>query len=224
MPTRVVVVDDHPMIRDIVRLACEHDSRIDVVGEADTGEAAIELCRELRPDLLVLDLVLPGIDGFELASRLLEEAPGLKVLVMSGRTDREAVFMARRLGLAGYLPKNVFIERIADSIVAVANGETVYSEDQDRAALEHLADVVSKVRETARVSAALTARELDVLRLLGESLSNKQIARRLDMSTKTAESHISNIYAKLGAKTRVAAVARAIGLGLLESPSAVQRD
>jgi len=219
MPSRVVVVDDHPMIRDLVRLACEHDPEIEVVGEAGTGEEAIAACRELRPDVLVLDVVLPGIDGFEVARRLSEGGGGPRIIVVSGRTDSEAVFTARRLGIAGYLAKTEFVEHVTDAIRTVARGDTVYTEEQDRAAIEELGQMVRRARERARVAAALSDRELDVLRLMAESLPNKQIARRLGISAKTVESHISGIYRKLGAQTRVAAVARAIQLGILSDTS-----
>src|SRR6266702_3720921 len=97
---RVVVVDDHPVIRDIVRMACDTVPGIELVGEAGDGESALQACRDLRPDVLVLDLVLPGIDGFEVARRLDSEGTHPQVLVISGRTDEEAIFEARRLGLA----------------------------------------------------------------------------------------------------------------------------
>jgi DNA-binding NarL/FixJ family response regulator len=216
MAIRVVVVDDHPVIRDIVRIACNGVPGIEVVGEAEDGESGLELCRALRPDVLVLDLVLPGIDGFEVARALAMEGDGPKVLVISGRTDDEAVFQARRLGLAGFVPKTLFVQNVAEAIEAVARGETVYTDEQERVAIEGLGRMVRRLRETSRLTASLTDRELEVLRLLAQSFSNRQVARRLGISPKTVESHISSLYRKLGAKTRVEAVARALAHGLVE--------
>jgi DNA-binding NarL/FixJ family response regulator len=208
----------------MVRLACEADPELEVVGEVGTGEEALAMCADLRPDVLVLDLVLPGIDGFEVARRVTDGGGGPRILVISGRTDTEAVFTARRLGLAGYLPKTLFVEHITDAIRAVARGETVYTPEQERAAVEGLGDMLRRARERSRVSAALTERELDVLRLMAQSLSNKQVARRLNISTKTVETHISAIYRKLDATNRVAAVARAIALGIVDdSPAPIGR-
>ena len=219
MAVRVVVVDDHPVVRDIVKMACDAALGIEVVGEAQDGESALDLCRELRPDVLVLDIVLPGIDGFEVARRLSADGqgPAPKVLVISGRTDGEALFTARRLGLAGYLPKTVFVQHVAEAIEMIADGGTVYTDEQERLAVQSLGMMVARLREASRVTAAVSERELEVLRLVAQSLSNRQIARRLGVSRKTVESHISNLYRKVGAKTRVEAVARALALGLVEA-------
>ncbi len=197
-------------------MACDTVPGIELVGEAGDGESALQACRDLRPDVLVLDLVLPGIDGFEVARRLDSEGTHPQVLVISGRTDEEAIFEARRLGLAGYLPKTVFIQHISEAIQAVARGETVYTDEQERTAVAGLGKMVNRLREASRVMAALTERERDVLRLLAESLTNRQIARRLGLSPRTVESHISSLYRKLGTRTRVETVARALALGLVE--------
>ena len=217
MVIRVLVVDDHPVVRDILKMACNAAPGIEVVGEAEDGESALEMCSDLRPDVLVLDLILPGIDGFEVARRLTAAGDPPKVLVMSGRTDGDAVFLARRLGLAGFVPKTVFVQNVAEAIEAVAAGKTVYTDEQERVAVEGLGRMARELRETSRVAASLTEREVDVLRLLAKGLSNRQAARALGVSPKTIESHISNLHRKLGTKTRVETVGRALALGLVES-------
>src|SRR5439155_2830975 len=144
MALGIVCVDDHPVVRDIVKMACEATPGLEVVGEAQDGETALDLCRELRPDVVVLDLILPGIDGFEVARHLFAQAPAPKVLVISGRTDPEAIFQARRLGVGGYLPKTVFVDHVAEAILAVATGETVYTDEQERDAVEGLGKMVRR--------------------------------------------------------------------------------
>jgi DNA-binding NarL/FixJ family response regulator len=212
---RIVVVDDHPVIRDIIRLACERESGLTIVGEAHDGESALEACRTHRPDVLVLDLVLPGIDGFEVIRRISEDETAPRVLVVSGKNDEETVFRAARAGARGFLPKTVIAQRVVDAIRDVAAGETVYSDEQERLAIGGFANAVRRARESSRVAARLTERDFAVLGLLAEGLTNGQIARRLGVSVKTVESRVSRIYRGLGARTRVEAVNRAVDLQLV---------
>src|SRR5881296_2876935 len=104
-PVRVVVVDDHPLLRDAVRMACEEDSRIQVVGEAGNGNAALDACARLQPDVLVLDVGLPGIDGFEVARRLKEQGSAVRILILTGMEDPSAVFESRRIGVDAFVEK-----------------------------------------------------------------------------------------------------------------------
>jgi DNA-binding NarL/FixJ family response regulator len=216
---RVVTVDDHPVIRDVVRLACSGHPRLEVVGEAASGREALEVCLRERPDVLVLDLILPDFDGFEVVRRLRMQGVDPKVLVVSARTDEGALFEARRLDIAGYLEKTAFAQRVAEAIEAVADGQRVFGAEQDRAAVERLGAMVREARERSRVVGALTRRELEVLHLAALGLTNGQMATRLGISARTVESHLAGLFRKLGARTRAEAVARALALGLLEMAS-----
>jgi DNA-binding NarL/FixJ family response regulator len=213
---KVLIVDDHSMIRHVVRLACEARPRIEVVGEAGTGQEALDLARSLAPDVIVLDLSLPGISGLDVVRRLRAELSRAKILVLTASDDKSDAFQALRLGVQGYVDKSAPIEDVAAGIEAIDSGMTVYSAQTERLAHERLGEFVRNARESARAIATLTPREREVLSLIAEGYSTRQIATRLKLSERTAETHIGNIYSKLGVRTRVQALYRAAGMGLVE--------
>lgn len=212
---RVLVVDDHPIVRTMVRMACDERDGLTVVGEAGDGNEAIELAASLRPDVIVLDLILPGMSGLEVAGRLAVDDSFARILIVTASDDKSAVFEALRLGVSGYVEKTASVDEIADAIQSVARGELVFSKELERRAQVQLGEFARKARETARALARLTPREREVLALLAEGLSTRQIANRLGLSARTVESHIGNIYQKLDVRTRVQALYRAAGLGLV---------
>jgi RNA polymerase sigma factor (sigma-70 family) len=213
---RVLVVDDHPMVRTMVRLACDERNGLAVVGEAGNGNEALELAASLRPDVIVLDLILPGMSGLEVVGRLALEDSTARILVLTATDEKTAVFEALRLGVSGYVEKTASVDEIADAIEAVARGELVFSKELERQAQVQLGEFAKRARETARALARLTPRERQVLAVLAEGLSTRQIAKRLGLSARTVESHIGNIYEKLDVRTRVQALYRAAGLGLVD--------
>lgn len=213
---RIVVVDDHPVMRDIVRLALEGHPHLEVVGEAGNGLDALALCAEVVPDVVVLDLVMPGLDGFEVARRLRSEGAATKVLVLSARDDPAALLDAVRAGVDGYLDKNTAREHLAGAIEAVSSGLRVFTPEQQKASFDQLGRIVQRARDASRIAEALSEREADVLVLLGDGLTTRQIATRLGLSPRTVDSHLTKLYRKLGVGTRMQAVSRAARLGLLE--------
>jgi len=186
------------------------------VGEAGNGNAALDACARLQPDVLVLDVGLPGIDGFEVARRLKEQGSAVRILILTGMEDPSAVFESRRIGVDAFVEKQGTISDLPGAIRAVADGEWGFSPDQERRANQHLAALIKWARETSRAISSLTPRELDVLRLISEGVTTRQTAARLKLSQRTVESHISKLYSKLGVRTRVQAVVQASRLGLLE--------
>jgi DNA-binding NarL/FixJ family response regulator len=213
---RILIVDDHPMVRQVISLACAGRPRLEIVGEASTGEEALQKCQELSPDVLILDLGLPDMDGIEVVRRLRSMGSLIRVLVVTGRDDRASVLSALREGVDGYLEKTGSIEVIASAIEAVGSGTQVFGMEHRRGLQQEIGDLARRARESARAVAALTVRERQVLAFIGEGLTTRQMARKLGLSERTVESHISSLYGKLGVSTRVQAFHRAAGLGLVD--------
>ncbi len=217
MPSnRVLIVDDHPMVRDTIRAGCEDRPGLEIVGEAGTGGEALEALERLRPDLVVLDLILPGTDGFEVLRELRSRDTGVRVLVLSNRDDGEAVFESMRLGANGYLEKTTSLDALLDAMEAIGRGEEVFAANHEQLAHSHLSDLAGRARAAAAGASMLTRREVDVVQLIAEGLTARQIASRLNVSPRTVETHIAKLYDKLGVRTRIQAVQRAAALGLID--------
>ena len=214
---RVLVVEDHPVLRGVVRLACEHTLGLALAGEVATGEEAVELCRSLLPDVIVLDLALPGrVQGLDVARTVRAEGLGARILVLTGRTDEQALFDAIRAGVDGYLEKTAGVRFIADALLRIGAGERVFTPEQERVAVSELGRLARQARESSGVRSSLTERELEILELVSHGLTVKQVASRIGLSPRTVETHISKLYGKLGVRNRVQAVSRAAALGIVE--------
>jgi DNA-binding NarL/FixJ family response regulator len=212
---RVLIVDDHPMIREVIALACGGRAALQVVGYAANGFEALERCAEAVPDVVVLDLGLPGMSGFEVLVHLREQFPSTRVLVVSGRDDQAAVFKSIRLGASGYLGKTGSVEEIAAAVEAVGQGTEVFGVHHQRAVRAELGDLVRRARQGARLAARLTRREREILDLMATGLSSRQMANRLGVSERTVEAHIRGLYRKLDVRTRVQAVRVAAQMNLV---------
>ncbi len=208
---RVALADDHPMVRQIVASACADHPGLELVAEASTGMEAIAICRDHTPDVLVLDLALPDMSGFEVARLVKEENALIKVLVLSARDDAEAVFETLRVQADGYLDKTSDTDVITAAIEAVAQGDEIYTDEHRQLASGKLREVFDRART------ALSQRELEALSLISEGLTTRQIATRLELSEGTVESHIKSLYRKLGVGSRTQATARARELGITTS-------
>jgi DNA-binding NarL/FixJ family response regulator len=211
---RAVVAAGHPVLRGVIDLACR-DAGVVVSATAVTAAAAIEACRSDPPGLLVLDLDLPDADGFRVLDELESDRPE-SVLVLSNRADGDLVLRALRLGARGFVTKAEGLRGLAGTIGRVLAGERVISPGLEQDAVLALGRFVKRAREGAEVAAELTARERQVLELLSEGHTMRQIATRLRISPRTVETHVGKVYRKLGVRTRVQAVSRAATLGLVE--------
>jgi two-component system, NarL family, response regulator LiaR len=204
---RVLVADDHAVVRQGLRTFLGLQEDIDVVGEAADGEEALALAERLAPDVVLIDLVMPGVDGIEALRRLRERVPAARAIVLSSFVDDDKLFPAVRAGAAGYLLKDVQPQELVAAIRTVHGGGALLHPTVAARLMEELADD------------PLTPREREVLALIGRGLPNKQIARELGIAEKTVKAHVSAVLAKLGVSDRTQAALYAVREGLAGGPS-----
>jgi two-component system, NarL family, nitrate/nitrite response regulator NarL len=212
---RAVVAAAHPVVRSVIDLACR-EADVTVTAKVETAIAAIDACRADTPDLLVLDLELPDADGFRVLGDLGDDERPESILVLSDRADGDVVLRALRLGVRGYVTKAEGLRGLSSTIRRVLAGERVIAPGLEQDAVLALGRFARRAREGAEVAADLTSRERQVLELLSEGQTMRQIATRLSISPRTVETHVAKLYRKLGVRTRVQAVSRAATLGLVE--------
>jgi DNA-binding NarL/FixJ family response regulator len=209
---RVLVADDHPMFRDGLRALLASVPDAELVGEASTGEEAVSLAAELRPDVVVMDVQMPKGDGIEATRRIVSDSPSVRVLIVTMFEDDATVFRAMRAGARGYVLKGANYAEMLRAIKAVGDGEAVFGPQ----IASRLADYFAAIRPAAApdVFPELSDREREVLGLLAEGLKNPEIAKRLYLSSKTVRNHVSNILTKLQVADRAQAIIRAREAGL----------
>lgn len=201
-PIRIVIVDDHALVREATRKILQADPRLRVVGEAEDGFEALALAESTRPDLMVLDLRMPRLSGIEVAQRMRQVSPKTRILVLSAYDDDDYVFAAMEAGAAGYLLKTAHGDEVVSAIHAVMTGEVVL---QSAVA----AKFVRHHREgdhSAPLSESLTPREMEILRLAAVGMDNKEIAQRVKLSRRTVEGHLSRVFRKVTVGNRVEAI------------------
>jgi two-component system, NarL family, nitrate/nitrite response regulator NarL len=206
----VVVADDHPVYREGIVRAVKERPDLQLVGEMGTGREALGAIEELRPDVAVLDMRLPGLDGRQLLNAIEREGLPTRVLFVSAYVDSEIVYAAIGGGARGYLSKEATRQQICDAVAAVARGDTVLAPEVHQGLAREIQLRASDDRPV------LTAREREILRLTAEGLSGPEIGRRLFLSPATVKTHLQHLYGKLGVSDRAAAVAEAMRRGLLE--------
>jgi DNA-binding NarL/FixJ family response regulator len=193
---RLLLIDDHALVRaGLIQLIANHDD-LAVVGEAGDGTTGATLARDLQPDVALVDLAMPGMDGIETTRRLLLACPSLRVVVLTAFSDRQQVLAALDAGAQGYLLKDAEPDELLRGIRAVARGESPLDPRAAHAVL---------TRGTPEAGSTLTAREREVLQLVAEGLPNKQIARALGITEKTVKAHMTKVFAAIGVTDRTAA-------------------
>lgn len=202
-PIRVLIVDDHEMVRTGLAAFLLVHRDLDNVGEADSGEAAVRLCERVCPDVVLMDMVMPGMDGPTATRAIRHLCPATQIIALTSFKEQELVQEAIQAGALGFLYKNVSSDELARAIRAAAAGQSTM-------APEALQALIRTQTETVRVGHDLTEREREVLALMVKGLNNVEIADRLVVSRSTVKVHVSNILAKLGASTRTEAVALAV--------------
>jgi two-component system nitrate/nitrite response regulator NarL len=207
---RVIIAEEHPLYREGVVRAIKARPELELVGEAADGRQALALIKDLRPDVAVLDVKMPELDGLQVANAVDRDAIPTRVLMLSAFLDRQIVFQAVAAGAAGYLSKDADRLEITDAILAVHRGETVLAPEVQAA-------IAAEVRSRwSPDMPSLSERERQVLEMIAEGMSAPEMGRRLYLSPATVKSHLQSLYEKLGVSDRAAAVAEAMRRGLLE--------
>jgi DNA-binding NarL/FixJ family response regulator len=206
---RVLIVDDHAVVREGLRTFLELQDGIEVAGEASDGHDAIRAAERLRPDVVLMDLVMPTLDGVGAMRELRQRVPGARVIVLTSFLDDERLLPAVRAGAAGYLLKNVQPQELARAIRTAAAGEALL----DPAVAARLVEALEEDGRDTRAE-QLTPREREVLALIGRGYANKRIALELGIAEKTVKTHVGNVLSKLGVSDRTQAALYAARLGL----------
>jgi DNA-binding NarL/FixJ family response regulator len=209
---RVLVVDDQTLFRTGLASLLSEDERVDVVGQAVDGAEAVKQAIKLKPDVVLMDIKMPNTDGIEATRQIVEQVPGIKVLILTTFETDSQVIQALKAGASGYVLKDSSAAAIVSSIVAVMSGERVMASAVANRVLEMLTGTATP----KEFYDGLTNREVEILKLLANGMANKQIAFRLKISEKTVRNHVSNMYEKLGIYDRSQAVLYAVKKGLVE--------
>ena len=209
-PIRVLIADDHGLFRFGLKAALRNAGGFEVVGEADTGEIVVSMAAEFKPEIVLMDIKMPGFNGIEATRRILEANPDVGVVVVTMFEDDDSVFSAMRAGARGYVLKEAEADEMIRVIRAVAEGEAHFGQEIAR----KLRGFFSKPTAPKEIFPELTPREGEVLDMIARGLSNTEISRRLYVSPKTVRNHVSNIFLKLQVADRSQAIVRAREAGL----------
>ena len=214
MAIRIVIADDHSVVRRGLRMFLKQDPELEVVGEAANGDEAVRLAHQLQPDIVLMDLLMPVMDGITATALIRRELPDTEVIALTSVLEDASVVGAVRAGAIGYLLKDTDAEALCRAIKAAAAGQVQLTPQ----AAARLMQVVSAPDSPEE----LTERETEVLRLLAQGQANKQIAHALHIAEKTVKVHVSNILGKLGVQSRTQATLYAIRIGLVSASSSAQ--
>lgn len=214
---RILIADDHPLFRNGVRALLESVEGMEVAGEASTGEEAVAMAEACQPDLVLMDIQMPQLNGIEATRRIAATSPHIGIIMITMFQDDDSVFAAVRAGARGYLLKGSRQEELLRAIRSVANDEAIFSPGVAQRVMQYFTQRVEKapVQGAGHLFPTLTQREYEVLELIAQRCSNAEIAARLVLSPKTVRNHVSNIYDKLHVADRAEAIlaARVAGVG-----------
>ena len=209
---KVLIADDHAVVREGTRRILEQEPDMEVVGEAGDGEEAVNLATSLKPDVAIIDIAMPKLDGIEATKRIKAAWPSINILILSAYDDDQFIFSLLEAGAAGYLLKSIRSRELIDAIRAVYSGESVLHPSIARKVLNRFVSAAGKP-EGQEPSGVLSDREMEVLRLAAKGLSNQDIAEKLYLSIRTVQGHLGHIFNKLQVGSRTEAVVRALKEG-----------
>ena len=209
---RVLIADDHTLVRDGTRRILEAEKDLEVVAEASNGEEAVALTSSFRPDVAIIDIAMPVLDGVEVTRQIKALYPATSVLILTAHDNDQFIYNLLEAGAAGYLLKSVRSQELVDAVRALHAGESVLHPAIARKVLNYFASPSGRDKKRGR-SETLTQRELDILKLVTKGLSNKEIADELSLSARTVQRHLESIFTKLQVGSRTEAVVRALKEG-----------
>jgi two-component system response regulator DegU len=211
---RVVLVDDHDLLRRGIKTMLESEGDIDVVGEGSDGSQALALVEENLPDVVIVDVIMPKMDGIEATREIKTSFPNVGVIVLSGHDEQRFIFDAVKAGASGYLLKTAELEEVVTMVKTVARGQAMIDPGLAAQMLDEFQSY--QHAEMTEVFQPLTPRELEILELMSDGLPNKAIASRLSISERTVTTHVANIYSKLHVNNRVSAIQEAMRRRILD--------
>ena len=216
-PARIVIADDHELARAGLRALLTDQRGFELVGEASNGQEALQLCRRLQPDLALIDVRMPGMDGLSTCRAIKKECPATSVILVTMHANPEYLFEALKAGAAGYVLKDVSQHELISAVQGVLRGESILNQELVASLLQRLAKETQSREDLP--SGRLTPREREVLQLLTKGQTNREIAHKLTVSVSTVKIHVEHILAKLEVSDRTQAAVRAIEMGLLRTTS-----
>ena len=210
---RILIADDHAVVREGTRRILEQEPDMEVVGEAGDGEEAVNLATSLKPDVAIVDVSMPKMDGIEATRRIKAACPSINVLILSAYDDDQFIFSLLEAGAAGYLLKSIRSRELLDAVRAVYSGESVLHPSIARKVLNRFVSTSDRPTETKEPLGVLSDREMEVLKLAAKGFSNQDIAEKLCLSIRTVQGHLGHIFNKLQVGSRTEAVVRALKEG-----------
>jgi NarL family two-component system response regulator LiaR len=215
MKTRIMIADDHAMLREGMRNLLENEKDFELVGEAADGEEAVSLAGKIKPDIIIMDIVMPKLNGIEATRQIKQVSPATALLILTAYSDIRYIIGLLEAGACGYLLKNSPGKDVIRAIRAVRSGESVLDSEVTRKLVQRLASL-SKSPDERETVGQLTSREIEILKWAARGLSNKELSEKLFISLRTVKAHMTNIFNKLGCSSRTDAIIKGLKQGYID--------